>query len=564
MNTLYHPATGYLLRAQTRGKLKRIEQRFQSPRKRLIAVFALLLGLLWVGQAIATVFFRQSADPERLTLWLPLALMSYAAWHFIKLATKAPEEPFAWTPAEQEYVLAAPLSRTQQITYRMLSIFNAALAKAICFAILMLPDLPSWGLGFVGMLLGLIYVDLIRVCAESFLFGLGIVGRRVFRFVVLSLAIFAFGYALTNCFLSSAAEAELASPGALAFFQHLFSELIGLGETEVGQFCLMPFKVFTTIALSNGAGWITNLLVGGTMVAMMLWSVYWFDTWMLSRRRCIERQNLERALASKTFGQENSDGIPVGASRTWVPWKLRGAGGLIWRQGLGAIHYRDAVLFSLAVPAFLSCLPLFASHAPLTMLMHIVGGAIFYSFLLLPSALILDFRRDINRMTVLKSLPVRPIYVVLGQLTAPVTICWFFQGVVLLVAIMTGKVIWWQAMVAFLLMLPVNVLIFAIENYIFLLSPYQRNKEGFDVFLRTVLTFTGKGLLFAVGVGLVMVWAMIAVTITSAAGISPWMATTLFCGGIWCIALAVAGMFVMGITRQFVSFDPSQDIPGQG
>ena len=45
--------------------------------------------------------------------------------------------------------------------------------------------------------------------------------------------------------------------------------------------------------------------------------------------------------------------------------------------------------------------------------------------------------------------------------------------------------------------IPLNALVFALDNLIYLLYPYRIQQEGLEIFLRTMLTFTGKGLLFA-------------------------------------------------------------------
>ena len=56
-------------------------------------------------------------------------------------------------------------------------------------------------------------------------------------------------------------------------------------------------------------------------------------------------------------------------------------------------------------------------------------------------------------------------------------------------------------LVTMLVMIPLNVLVFGLDNLIYLLYPYRVQQEGLEIFLRTMLTFTGKGLLFAVGLG---------------------------------------------------------------
>jgi hypothetical protein len=216
---------------------------------------------------------------------------------------------------------------------------------------------------------------------------------------------------------------------------------------------------------------------------------------------------------------------------------------------------------SLGVPTLLCCIPLLANHSPFVMLLNIVGGIVFYSFLLLPSALMLDFRRDVNRIVVLKSLPIGPVAMTLGQLAAPVVICWGFQWLVLAIAAISGSVLVWQAVAAAIILLPMNLLIFAIENFIFLLAPYRRNQEGLDVFLRTILTFTAKGIMFAAALAVTVAWAFAAKTLGHWISASSVTSPLIFSLGLWMMTCILAAGFVWGIVRLYVRFDPSQDAP---
>jgi hypothetical protein len=51
-----------------------------------------------------------------------------------------------------------------------------------------------------------------------------------------------------------------------------------------------------------------------------------------------------------------------------------------------------------------------------------------------------------------------------------------------------------------------NVLIFAGENLIFLLSPHRENQNGVEMFVRTILVFTGKVLALSAGLLAMIVW----------------------------------------------------------
>jgi hypothetical protein len=82
-----------------------------------------------------------------------------------------------------------------------------------------------------------------------------------------------------------------------------------------------------------------------------------------------------------------------------------------------------------------------------------------------------DFRGDLDRMDVLKSLPIRPVPVAVGQLLAPVLVVTALQWLgVLAVAVTEG-----QFTVAFAgvmaLAVPFNFFLFGLENLLFLLFP---------------------------------------------------------------------------------------------
>ena len=564
LGSFRNPALQHLLRFQTKAKFNRLFASFKNPRKKVMSIVAVLLGLVWLSQTIFGILFREAADPAEIALWLPLGLFVYSAWHLIKVSTRKVVEPFEWTAAEKEFVIAAPVTRAQQITYRLTSVATAALAKAICFSVIMSPDIRIWYAGFFGMLLGLAFVDLIRVLFELFFYGLGKVGRRICQLCVLASVGGCFLFALSNCLISQTANSDLASPGALLFFKNFIAEVTSLAQTQIGQWLIAPFAVFSNFTLSPTTDFqhFQNMFLAIALNGLAVAGVYGLDRWMQRRCRQKEVTNLKHAITKKT--NDLVTNAKQQRRKIRVPARLGGVGSLFWRQLLGVNNYRGTVVFSLSVPVLLSCLPLLANHHASMMLLNVIASMVFYSFLLLPSALILDYRRDINRMSVLKSLPISPLAATVGQLSVPVLMCCLFQTVVLAIAAASGKVILWQAILAGVLLIPVNVLIFAAENYIFIMAPYQRNKEGFDVFLRTILTFTAKGLFFGLGLGLALLWMVIVIAANKYVGLSSFVSVTCFALGLWGFTLSLAWFFVSAITTRFERFDPSQDTPGVG
>ena len=236
-----------------------------------------------------------------------------------------------------------------------------------------------------------------------------------------------------------------------------------------------------------------------------------------------------------------------------------------WRgvKRFGAYHYRTSLAISLIIPAFLSCTTLMTPQAGWMMFVQLVGGLAFYSFLLLPTALKFDFRRDVDRLATLKSLPISPLAITVGQLAVPVLLCTLFQVGVLLVAMVVRPYPIWLGLAALVLLVPINVLIFATENLIFLLYPYRLSQEGLGVFLRTILTFTAKSVIFVMALVIVVVWALLV------RQIGTWLLpggelvaiSLVFCTGIWSLVMAAAIGTVALLARVYGRFDPSQDAP---
>ena len=132
----------------------------------------------------------------------------------------------------------------------------------------------------------------------------------------------------------------------------------------------------------------------------------------------------------------------------------------------------------------------------------------------MPTALRFDFRRDLDRLATLKGLPITPAAAVIGQTLAPVLIATLFQSVVLAFAAAARSLPANHLFMAILVMIPLNTLVFGLENLIYLLYPYRVQQEGLEIFLRTMLNFTGKGLLFAVGLEAMAIWGFAAADLT--------------------------------------------------
>ena len=560
MERLFPKTLNHLLWIRFKGKLRRWLGSFQSPRRRVMALIGFALGLIWVSQAVVGILFRKAAEHQSMVRWSAVALTLYLFWQVLKTVTRRAFEPHEWTDAEQELLITAPIPRHQLVTYRLTGIAIGTLVKSLFMSIILWPDLPVWPVGFVGLFLALVFIELFRICFELVFAGSSqrlqwICRGAVFLMLLGPIALI---WYRTLMVMNSTLTQDL--PLSILLFKSVLAELNSVINSKVGVGLMGLMTCFSEVIFAQAFSLIglinvlKVLLITGTSFAL----VYRVDRWAQSRAKIKESLAVGQAsdglMTSVVKSRKNGAGIQV-------PLRMRGMGAVAWRQLLGAYHYRMTLAISLGIPAILCWCPLFLDANPEATLVSVVGGLLFYSFLLLPSALVLDFRRDIDRFDVLKSLPVSTFWLVVGQLATPIILATGFQTVVLVVATMFSSIVWSQATLAGLILVGFNLLIFTGENLIFLLSPYRRNQEGLDVFIRTVLTFTGKGIVFAIAVSVLFFWASLSVIMVGSLGLSIVWAVALFCVGLCLIIAVVEAVLLLGLVRLFERFDPSEDCP---
>lgn len=561
-SNLLHPALSQLLRYQASARLRRIYRTFSTRRKLLLSCLGLLLAVIWLGNVILTIFFRESSDPATLRGIIPAALLLYSLWHVVRFAYRRPEEGIEWTPAERELLCARPFGRRDLLLYRLVPIFMSAMLKAVCFALLTLPDLRLPLAGLIGALLALLFVDFFRMAAQIIAAGVSRFTYRCLRIAVLAPLSIVGIAVLVGAFRSPAPLDAGKYPGLLGLLMRVLESAARLRETWTGKILELPFQGFTNVITAEQyspglAGWIA---LAAAMLAAAAWLVMRIDAYFfkaIPRRERMEYRRLKSAAGPART---------AGAARTGLP-RIRWCGGIgpiAWRQVIGATTHWGGLLLALATPYVLACLPLIVFDDPNRVLLNVVGSLGFYSFVLLPTALKFDFRRDVDQIAILKSLPIRPAAVVTGQLAVPILIASIYQLAVLLTAELVYPVNFGLTVAAFVLLAPLNILIFALDNLIYLLYPYRPNQEGLEVFLRTTLTFTAKAILFTLAVGITFAWTMASVKIASVfAGSNPLLGNVriVFVIGAWCMLCLSAAATWWLLVGAYRRFDPSQDAP---
>lgn len=511
-SAVLHPALFKVLRCRIAAAVRRRWRALRTGRNPVVFAVIAVLTVAWVGGVVAATAFRETFSIEHIRSSIANGLLVYTLWVFAKTAVKKPEQGLGWSPAERGVLLAGPFTRRQLLVYHLAGMSTTAVFKTLCVCLVLFRDLPNWPLGFLAILLGVTFLELLRMAIEIVAYGAGRRLYAAFRSVVL----LGFGWvALTGMAFIAGDLARLAANGGAnidAVFASSLHAAERLCETAPARVAATPFAVFARLATAASFLEIDVLMLLPAalgLVAAAVGGVLLLDRFFENARR--RRELNEYAEAVPTHKSAPGSGsvrvASVAVSFPRIPQR-GGFGPLFWRQWMSARRRWGQVLLLCVLPAGLSLTPLLSRVAGTTALAQVAGLLCFYTFLLFSASVKFDFRRDFERLVLLKTLPSRPTAVVLGQLAAPVLLASLMQFAVLSLAAVlrpSGAPVS-QMLIAMPFLVAWNVLIFAGENLIFLLSPHREHQNGVEMFLRTILAFTAKVLLLAGGLLVLILW----------------------------------------------------------
>lgn len=121
----------HLVATQGRGRLRRMGRRFLLPRRLVLSFLALLLAVAWLGNAMMTVWLRESASPELLRALIGLGLAFYSIWHLAMAACFRPQQCLEWIEGERELLDACPLRPHDLLTYKLASVATTTMLLSL-------------------------------------------------------------------------------------------------------------------------------------------------------------------------------------------------------------------------------------------------------------------------------------------------------------------------------------------------------------------------------------------------------------------------------------------------
>ena len=554
-----HQCLASLIVARSSFRLRRTFQRILSPRRLLATSLAILFFVIYLLNGIFILSARQPADPERLRLWLSGGMVIYALYHCLRCAWASKTNDLELSDAETLWLGGAPIQRSSLAIYHVGAMVVPAVLKTLLLAVVLSRDVAHLELLLIGMFTSLVLLEITRLVIARWSDGLNEIRRRRFRVATSSIAL-CLGIQLIARILT-------ATPSGSATWVYLLNGFQALGEvasTHLIQWLSFPWIPAAHLSVTGHYDWLTlsQLLAAAAVLPLAIWILVRVDANSARQQHRFEQQRLAagRYETSLTL----CDAIEFGSfdrihhwAETRMPFWVHDAVSVVTRQWVSVQRYRSTIAFSFLIPTLLCLSPLVTGQVT-EQWFFVVGGIVMCTMVLAPPALRIDFRRDLRRMLLLRSLPVKPLSMVLGQVGLPILITWVFQWVTIAIAAIATHPGWHQVILWTAMLNALAVFTFATENALFLAYPHHERSEGVAMMVRAKLTFLAKGTVIVLALALLVTWATLCRQL-----LSPDYAEAAFVSGSVVATWCVAAIAIAAATICWRRFDAGSDIPPQ-
>ncbi|MBK7405959.1 MAG: hypothetical protein IPJ41_15390 [Phycisphaerales bacterium] len=538
-----HPALLKLLRMRITAWFRRFVTRGSLVRRILGGVFACYLLVSWVASFVVVAVLNDDkhTDPAIVLSIGPLILALLIA---TRLATALTSRALEFTAPEMDFLFPAPFSRRQLLVYKL----GMGALGGLIFSLFLSGRLmhvgASWLSAFLALFLAFLFTQLTGVLAALARqrLGQGVYGRIALGLVAIILL---------------AAVLAAAPTVRAAGFVDLGAILRSIGarshDSPIARAALSPFEVFIHILLSPPGILLLAWCAGAiAMLGAILMGIFKLDGLYAEAALAASARSAAKLDRAKRSGS----GLVARSAAVRLPSfpHLGGVGPLAWRQLLTAARAWPSVLalFGLIIGMMVLARWLLGD----TKGGAGIGGLAFPLYVVFSSLLRFDFRGDLDHFDTLKSLPVRPWAVAMGQLAAPALITAAMIAVVGIALPLFHAGGWWLPTSLLLCALPVGTVVCSIENTVFLLFPTRvtaGSAADTNVMFRHMATAILKVLMLLAAGG-----------VLGGLGALAWFTTKNAAVTIVALTLGACGLAAVGIAmvaNSFRRFDPSRDMP---
>ncbi len=467
--------------------MARLAWRKLPTRGGLLAVGAGLLLVVGVPYAAYLSVTKEGNFATTITL-----MRSYAAeafFVFVMLGAIAPRGLY-YRPAELALLFPAPIPRRQLVLYNIVWRARMSVLSALWLAMLGVMGGTPVLVALAGYTLILLLLQVSSQC-----------------------------FAVVRARLAERPRAAYGIKVGVASVLAIAALLGGLGGllSRLAWTTRPALEILSADSLIDAFPWIA--IAGGTVAALVV-ATCWMDG---AYHETALARSLDRSRRKKRRG-----GGSYGPGARFATLKipsfpyLRGAGPIAWRQCTELLRNPRRIVLVLAVVAAAAfgamlLVQLEAGNDLTTITGPMRAWVVIFVLCIAPllsgDSLGYDFRRDLDRMATLKSLPVAPAVLSAGQI-APATM--FVTTVQALgicgVAVFTDSIDYATVLATLAVLIPMNWCVIAAENTLFLVAPYRTvvddpgdmtfaGRLALATTLKMVSLFTLALLAIAVGLG---------------------------------------------------------------
>ncbi len=480
------PALRQLLILRLRGGLRQRLLQLASPRGLLFSLaFGGIIWFLIASNSSPDTSLFGSAALDRQTLskqiitFMPLTMLGLSL--LTVMMTTGPT--FHFSPNEINFLFTGPFRRRDLILYKFGAYVAGVTLTSVFIALIAPPQTGSALAVFFATLLTLVFVQLNS--AVIGMAGHALEGSRLasLRWLAIGLLCAIAAVAVLYAWVTP----DLGIVDLLSAFRH----------SMIGSIVLIPYIVFAELfvatSVSQLAVW---ALVAVVINAALLCAVIALDA-------CTSERSLaENARMSNRWDRIKQGGSFFATQQTEVRSIRRAP--ILW--GLGPIAYRQTLnalrnsfkLFIIFVGLAACIAPISSAlGAPVTEGQTLIIVYVFFAFIL-PRNLICDFRGDLSRMEIYKTLPIAPWRICAGQLVVQVLLAYVIALTIIASAsVFEDSVTTQVALLLAAFALPLTLLIYALENTVHLLFPAKlvaMGRADFEFLGRSIVEFIAKSL----------------------------------------------------------------------
>lgn len=542
-------ALGLLIGLQLRGWLRYLLRSLRSVKGALLALVGAAVFFPWLMAVLFAPRQRGGWFSNNLPDSGPALLLAYC---FMNVFFSSGERAIYFAPAEVNFLFPGPFSRRQLLAYKIVSTLIVSLPTALFLTLVASTESSWFPASLTAMLLIVLFMQLFSLALNLIAVSLG--ARLYTRGRKLAAA----GVGLLALFIL------VQVGGSPAEWQprELWRQI---QDTSAWQIVAWPLRWFFVALAAHSWLELLGPAAAAALVDLALVGVVFaLDAQFLEASATASMRIYARMQRLRRGGLASGEGLRRGGkvrfSLPMLPW-LGGVGPLAWRQLTTALRGADRLILLLLILGTALLAPALTSvRNEQENLLLILGPVAGWLTLFLTTLLPFDFRGDIDRLAFLKTLPLSPWRLALGQLLAPVLMMTVLQWVGLAAVVWAAPPNDWLvagclACAAFVV--PINLLLFALDNLLFLLFPTRlmaSSPGDFQALGRNVLLMVAKGI--TVIIAGVAAWIVGGFVYRTTGGNAAMVMVAA-----WLVVLVFAAALVPLVAWAFTIFDVGRDTP---